>query len=109
MILNESVFGAYDIRGVYPDRIDTEGFVRIAAAFADVCQLRRVVVGRDVRGSGEEILPAVIEGLVRLGVEVIDIGIISTDMLYFAVGTMKVDGGLSVTASHNPKEYNGLK
>jgi phosphomannomutase len=109
MILNESVFGAYDIRGVFPDKIDIEGFVRIARAFCSVNELKSLAVGRDVRDSGEEILPAVIAGLTALGIEVIDIGIISTDMLYFAAGTMEVDGGLSITASHNPKEYNGLK
>lgn len=81
----------------------------VGRAYAAVYNPKQVVVGQDVRASGEELKAELIEGLISSGVDVIDIGVITTDQLYFAVGKYGFDGGISVTASHNPAEYNGFK
>jgi phosphomannomutase len=99
----------YDIRGTYPDQVNEEMFERIGRAFAAVIKPKTVVVGRDVRIHGPQMQKAIINGLLKSGVDVVDIGVISTEMLYFAVGEFGYDGGISVTASHNPAEYNGTK
>jgi phosphomannomutase len=104
-----AIFKAYDVRGIYPDQIDEEAVGRIGQAFATVRKPKTVAVGRDVRASGEELKKALINSLLSCGVNVVDIGVITTDQLYFAVGNYGYDGGISVTASHNPSEYNGLK
>jgi phosphomannomutase len=104
-----SIFKAYDVRGIYPDEINAPVAKRVAEAFAQVLKPKRVAVGQDVRSHGEELKKAVIESLLNAGVDVVDIGVITTDQLYFAVGNYDYDGGLSVTASHNPSKYNGLK
>jgi phosphomannomutase len=104
-----NIFKAYDVRGIYPVEINAPVARRVAEAFARILKPQKVVVGQDVRAHGEELKKAVIDGLLAAGVDVVDIGIITTDQLYFAVGQYGFDGGLSVTASHNPAEYNGLK
>jgi phosphomannomutase len=104
-----NIFKAYDVRGIYPVEINAPVARRVAEAFARILKPQKVVVGQDVRAHGEELKKAVIDGLLAAGVDVVDIGIITTDQLYFAVGNYGFDGGLSVTASHNPAEYNGLK
>ena len=104
-----SIFKAYDVRGIYPEQIDEAVAARIGEAYAAVRQPGTVAVGRDVRASGETIKARLIEALTACGTDVVDIGIITTDQLYFAVGQYGYDGGISVTASHNPGEYNGLK
>ena len=104
-----SIFKAYDVRGIYPEQIDEAAAARIGEAYAAVRQPGTVAVGRDVRASGETIKARLIEALTACGTDVVDIGIITTDQLYFAVGQYGYDGGISVTASHNPGEYNGLK
>jgi phosphomannomutase len=104
-----NIFKAYDVRGIYPVEINAPVARRVAEAFAWILKPQKVVVGQDVRAHGEELKKAVIDGLLAAGVDVVDIGIITTDQLYFAVGQYGFDGGLSVTASHNPAEYNGLK
>lgn len=107
--MNESIFKAYDIRGRYPEEINETTVKRIAQAYAKYTGAKTVAVGRDVRLSGPSLQKAVIEGLVASGVTVIDIGVVPTELLYFAVGYYHYDGGIQVSASHNPAEYNGLK
>ena len=104
-----SVFKAYDIRGVYPDQIDEEGYYRIAKGYVYLFKPKTVVVGMDARVSSPPLKAALTQGFVDAGVDVIDIGKITTDMLYFAVGAYDYSGGIVVSASHNPKQYNGMK
>ncbi|MCR4278149.1 MAG: phosphomannomutase/phosphoglucomutase [Candidatus Berkelbacteria bacterium] len=103
------IFKAYDIRGVYPEEIDETKVKRIAMAYAKFTGAKTVAVGRDVRLSGPKLQKAVIDGLTEAGVNVEDIGPVPTDMLYFAVGFYHYDGGIQVSASHNPAQFNGLK
>ena len=109
MSMDPGIFKAYDIRGVYPDTINAEVAYKIAQAYAKFLNPKTVVVARDVRLSGPEVLAAVKQGLMDHGVSVIDIGMVTTDTMYFGVVHTGADGGLMVTASHNPKEYNGMK
>jgi phosphomannomutase len=109
--MDESIFKAYDIRGVYPDSLD-EGAARdIGRAYVNYLGLSgsRVVVGRDMRLSGEALECAFIKGVTEAGADVLDLGLVSTDALYFAVGHLQEPGGAMITASHNPKQYNGFK
>jgi len=102
------VFKAYDVRGVVPDELDA-GLVRlIGAAFATWSGATEILVGRDCRLSSPELAAALTEGATSLGVDVIDLGLASTDLLYFASGSLERPG-IMITATHNPKEYNGLK
>lgn len=107
--MNGTIFKAYDIRGTYPDQVNEAAFERIAGAYAQFLKPKKVAVGRDVRISGESLQKTVIAALTRAGVDVIDIGICPTEVLYYAVGSLNLDGGIQVSASHNPAEYNGLK
>lgn len=109
--MDESIFKAYDIRGVYPDTLNEDVARDIGRAFVSQLGLSgsRVVVARDMRLSGEALKTAFIEGVTESGADVLDLGMISTDALYFAVGHLEEPGGAMITASHNPKEYNGLK
>lgn len=107
-MLDPSIFKSYDIRGVYPSQLDEAGAAAIARAFAQVTAARRVVVGKDVRTSGPTLAGSAIAALRAAGVDVVDIGTVSTDMFYFAVATLDVDGGFTVSASHNPKAWNGF-
>ncbi len=104
-----NIFKAYDVRGIYPDELTPELAYRIGRAFVVYLQPRHVVVGRDMRISSPVLASAVIDGLLDQGADVTDVGLISTDGLYFAVGKFGFDGGIMVTASHNPPEYNGFK
>lgn len=105
-----SIFKAYDIRGIYPTEIDEEIAYKIGNGYVGVLKPEgAVVVGRDVRLHSQEIQDAIMKGITDAGVDVIDIGLSSTEMLYFAVGNYKYYGGLQSTASHNPKEYQGVK
>lgn len=104
-----SIFKAYDIRGVYPSEINEDGAYRIAQAYAKFLGAKRVVLGRDVRVSGGSLFAAAAKGLTDHGVEVIDIGVVTTDMMYFAAAKYLCDGGVTISASHNPAEYNGMK
>jgi phosphomannomutase len=103
------IFKAYDIRGVYPGELDANLARRIGNAFARLLKARRLVVGRDMRTHSPELAAAVAEGMRDAGASVVDIGLASTPMAYFAIGSQDVDGGLNVTASHNPGQYNGMK
>jgi phosphomannomutase len=102
-------FKAYDIRGRVPDQLNEDIARRIGRAFAAVVEPRSVVVGHDVRLSSESIKGALVEGLMEQGVDVLDIGLCGTEEIYFATSHAQVDGGIVVTASHNPKDYNGMK
>lgn len=104
-----SVFKAYDIRGVYPSEINEELFEKIGRAYVALFRPQKLAIGRDVRTSSPKLFRALVRGVASAGADVVDIGTITTDMLYFAVGYYGYDGGMTVTASHNPKEYNGLK
>jgi phosphomannomutase len=106
--VNPDIFRRYDIRGVIPDDFDEGGAEQIGRAFAAVVKPEEVVVGRDVRLTGPSLKKALIRGLTRMGVDVIDIGTVSTDAFYYASGSKRLPG-LMVTASHNPPEYNGVK
>ena len=109
MTLDPKVFKAYDVRGLYPSELDEEGGYAIGRAYVEQFEPRRIAVGRDMRVSSPAMAEAAIHGASDGGAEVVDIGMIGTEMLYFAVGHLKLDGGLSVTASHNPKDYTGMK
>jgi phosphomannomutase len=108
-VLDTSVFKAYDVRGVYPTELDEEGAYRVARAYAEHFEPRSVAVGRDMRLSSPAVAAAVVDGIADAGVDVADIGLVGTEMLYHAVSELGLDGGVCVTASHNPKEYTGMK
>jgi phosphomannomutase len=109
--MDESIFKAYDIRGLYPDSLNEDLTQKIGRAYVNYLGLSgsRVVVGRDMRLSSEPLEAAFIQGVTEAGADVLDIGLVSTDALYFAVGHLEEPGGAMITASHNPKDYNGLK
>lgn len=102
------IFKAYDVRGVYPEQIDEVVAHRIGGAFAEFCGVPSIIVGRDMRLSSEPLARAFMEGVTGRGVDVVDIGLISTDGLYFASGRHQMPGAM-FTASHNPGQYNGIK
>src|SRR4051812_26877171 len=109
MQINADIFKAYDVRGVYPGEVNEEGARAIGAAFVAYLKAKRIAVGRDMRLSSPTMAAAFIEGAIAQGADVVDYGMIATDMLYFAVARDGHDGGVQVTASHNPKQYNGMK
>ena len=102
-------FKAYDIRGRVPDQLNEEIAWRIGRAFADYLKPERVVVGFDIRLSSKQLCEALIRGLVESGIDVMNIGQCGTEEVYFATSHLQADGGIVVTASHNPKDYNGMK
>ncbi len=104
-----SCFKAYDVRGRIPDELNPEIAYRIGRAYAEVVAPRTVVVGHDIRLSSAQICAALVDGLRDAGVDVLDIGQCGTEEIYFATFDLGVDGGIVVTASHNPKDYNGMK
>ena len=108
-MLDPKVFKAYDVRGLYPTELDEEGAYAIGRAVVQQFEPKRIAVGRDMRLSSPAMAAAAIRGAADGGADVVDLGMIGTEMLYFAVGELGLDGGLTVTASHNPKEYTGMK
>jgi phosphomannomutase len=110
-MIDESIFKAYDIRGRYPDALNEEVARQVGRAYVHYLGLSgsRVVVGRDMRLSGEALKEAFIQGVTEAGADVLNIGLVSTDALYFAVGHLEEPGGAMITASHNPKDFNGFK
>lgn len=116
--MNQSIFKAYDVRGKYPKELNEEAAFEIAAAVSrywlkgkrDIGQVR-IVVGRDGRLSSPTLYRAVLDGLQSINrqAQIVKVGTMTTPTLYFLVNKLKADGGIMVTASHNPKEYNGLK
>jgi phosphomannomutase len=108
-VLEPAVFKAYDVRGLYPSELDEEGAYAVGRAYVEEFEARRIAVGRDMRVSGPTMAQATIEGAADGGADVLDVGLVGTEMLYFAVGELGLDGGIAVTASHNPKDYTGMK
>ncbi|MBI2382895.1 MAG: phosphomannomutase [Gammaproteobacteria bacterium] len=102
-------FKAYDLRGRVPDELNADIAYRLGLAYAERFHPQRVALGRDVRHSSEPLLHALAHGLIARGVEVVDIGLCGTEEIYFAAFQPGVDGGIMVTASHNPMDYNGMK
>lgn len=102
------IFKAYDVRGVYPDDLDDDVARRIGAAFATFAGAPTIALGRDARPSSPSLAKAIEDGATSRGVNVIDLGLASTDLLYFASGALNVPG-VMLTASHNPARYNGVK
>jgi len=107
--IDPGIFKAYDVRGLYPSQLDAEIARRVGRAFVDYLGARRIAVGRDCRLSSPELAAAFVEGASSQGASVTDIGVVGTDVLYFHVARHDLDGGAIVTASHNPKEWNGIK
>ena len=102
-------FKAYDVRGQIPNQLNPDVAYRIGNATAKFLDAKTIVVGRDMRLSSKEFADAVIRGLTEAGADVQDIGLCGTEMVYFATSHLEADGGIMVTASHNPADYNGLK
>lgn len=109
MPITPDIFKAYDIRGVYPDELSEEVARLVGRAFVAFLDARRIAVGRDMRVSSPALAAAFIDGARTQGADVVDYGLIGTDMLYYAVARDEHDGGAEITASHNPKAYNGMK
>jgi phosphomannomutase len=103
------VFKAYDVRGLVPEQVDAALAEQVGRATATFLGARRMAVGRDMRESGVELTRALVRGITSTGCDVVDVGVVSTPMQYFAVGHLGTDGGVQVTASHNPARYNGFK
>ena len=108
-MLNPKVFKAYDVRGIYPAELDEAGAEAIGRAYVEQFEPRKIAVGRDMRLSSPTMQEAVMRGAASAGAEVLDIGLVGTEMVYYAVGSLGLEGGIMVTASHNPKEYTGMK
>ena len=108
-MLDPKIFKAYDVRGLYGSELDEDGARAIGWAFVEQFSPRRIAVGRDMRTSSPSMAASVIEGAAGAGADVLDLGLVGTEMVYFAVGELGLDGGIAVTASHNPKEYTGMK
>src|SRR5207302_10903397 len=108
-MLDPKVFKAYDVRGLYPTELDEAGAYAIGRAVVQQFEPKRFAIGQDMRLSSPAMAAAAIRGAADGGADVVDLGMIGTEMLYFAVGELGLDGGLTVTASHNPKEYTGMK
>ncbi|MDO8624490.1 MAG: phosphomannomutase/phosphoglucomutase, partial [Candidatus Diapherotrites archaeon] len=109
MTIHQEIFKAYDIRGRYPDTLDEEAAEHIGRALVDFLAPKTVCVGRDMRTSSKPLFDALCKGITGQGADAIDIGLVSTDMVYFAVGNYGFDAGVIITASHNPGKDNGLK
>src|SRR5436190_13540778 len=104
----DTIFKAYDIRGTVPDQLDADVVRHIGAAFVRFSRAGRVLMARDMRDSGVELSQAFADGATSQGADVVDLGLASTDLLYFASGTLDAPGAM-LTASHNPARYNGIK
>jgi len=109
MSINPSIFKAYDVRGLYPSEVNEEAAREIGRGFVAYLQAKRIAVSRDMRLSSPSVAAAFIEGARAQGADVVDYGMMGTDMMYYAVARDGLDGGAQITASHNPKEYNGIK
>jgi phosphomannomutase len=107
--VNTAIFKSYDVRGIYPSEINEDVAYQIGRCFAPLLRAKTIAVGRDMRPSGERLFNAFAKGASEAGADVIDVGLVSTDALYFAVGKYGYDGGVMITASHNPATYNGMK
>src|SRR4029079_18390297 len=108
-VLDPKVFKAYDVRGIYPTEIDEEGAYAVGRAFVEQFEPEKIAVGHDMRVTSPAMAEAVTNGAAAAGADVLELGLVGTEMVYFAVGELGLDGGIAVTASHNPKDYTGLK
>src|SRR5512142_1404963 len=108
-MLDPKVFKAYDVRGIYPGDLDEAGAYALGRGYVRQFEPRRMAVGRDMRLSSPAMAAELMRGAADEGAEVLDLGLVGTEMVYFAVGELGLDGGVMVTASHNPKEYTGMK
>jgi len=108
-VLDPKVFKAYDVRGLYGAELDEEGAYAIGRAYVEHFEPRAIAVGRDMRVSAPAMAAAVIEGAADGGADIVDLGMVGTEMVYYAVGALGLEGGICVTASHNPKQYTGMK
>ncbi|HET8652599.1 MAG TPA: phosphomannomutase/phosphoglucomutase [Gaiellaceae bacterium] len=108
-MLDPKVFKAYDVRGIYSGELDEDGAYAIGRAYVEQFEPRKIAVGRDMRLSAPAMAAAFIRGASEAGADVLDLGLVGTEMVYFAVGELGLDGGAEITASHNPKEYTGIK
>lgn len=108
MAIDSNIFKAYDVRGIYPTQINEEAVYDIIQAYISFVKPGSVVLGKDVRTSGPALAKAAMDALLDAGVNVIDIGTVNVDMLYLAVRNLDADGGVYLSASHNPKEWNGI-
>jgi phosphomannomutase len=108
-VLDPEVFKAYDVRGIYPGQLDEAGAEAIGRAYVEQFEPRRMAVGRDMRVSSPAMQEALMRGATAAGADVLDLGLVGTEMVYFAVGSLGLEGGVMVTASHNPKQYTGMK
>jgi phosphomannomutase len=109
MALDPKVFKAYDVRGLYPSELDEEGARAIGRAYVEQFEPKSIAVGRDMRLSSPTMHESFVRGACEAGTDVVDIGMVGTEMLYHAVGALGLDGGATITASHNPKDYTGAK
>ncbi|MDP9111511.1 MAG: phosphomannomutase/phosphoglucomutase, partial [Candidatus Eremiobacteraeota bacterium] len=109
MQISPGLFKSYDVRGIYPSELNDDIAYGIGRSFVALLGAKRIVVGRDMRPSGEKLYEAFARGATESGADVTYVGMVSTDALYFAVGKYEFDGGVMITASHNPAQYNGMK
>ncbi len=109
MKVNTSIFRSYDIRGIYPEELNKETAFKIGQAFVEYTKAEHIVVGRDMRISSPELFESLVRGITSQGANVYNIGLVPTEGVYFAVSHYDYNAGIMVTASHNPKEYNGFK
>jgi phosphomannomutase len=109
MSLNPAIFKAYDVRGLYPSEVNEDAARLIGRGFVAYLGAKRIAVSRDMRLSSPSVAAAFSDGAREQGADVVDYGMLGTDMMYFAVARDGLDGGAQITASHNPKEYNGIK
>ena len=107
--VDPGIFKSYDVRGIYPAELNDDVAYGIGRCFAAMLGAKQIAVGRDMRPSGQKLFDALARGATESGADVVDIGLVSTDALYFAVGKFGLDGGVMITASHNPAQYNGMK
>jgi len=107
--ISASIFKAYDVRGLYPSEVNEDAARQIGRGFVAYLQAKRIAVSRDMRLSSPAVAAAFIDGARQQGADVVDYGMLATDMMYFAVARDGHDGGAQITASHNPKQYNGIK
>lgn len=107
--MKADIFKAYDIRGVYPDELNEEDAYRIGRALVLHLEPKRLGVGRDIRTSSPSLFESFTRGVMDQGCDVVDLGVITTPMVYFAAGRLDIDAAVSITASHNPPQYNGMK
>src|SRR3989338_8686203 len=106
--MNSGIFKAYDIRGIYPDDINEDDVYNIGRAVVAHLEPKRLGIGRDIRSSSPSLFKSFTQGVMDAGCDVLDLGIITTPMVYFAAGRLDIDAAISLPASHNPPQYNGI-